>query len=119
MIIDEASQATEISALVPFCHDVGKVILVGDQNQLPATVFSENAEKTLFNRSLYERFLSNEIECFTLNIQYRMQSIIREFPNNQFYDGKIIDDPSINKRVLDRTKDKCPKLAFFNLEFTE
>lgn len=118
MIIDEASQATEISALIPLCHNVDKIILVGDQNQLPATVFSENAEKTLFNRSLYERFLANKIDCFTLNIQYRMHELIREFPNNQFYNGAITDDPSIKERVVDDDEGNISRLHFFNLEYT-
>jgi len=118
LIIDEASQCTEISALIPFSHNVQKVILVGDQNQLPATAFSDNAEKTLFNRSLYERFLGNGIEWFTLDIQYRMHEIIREFPNNQFYEGKITDDPSVALRVVDDNKGAIQRLRFYNLEYT-
>jgi senataxin len=118
LIIDEAGQCTEISSLIPFGQNVDKVILVGDQNQLPATVFSDNGEITKFNRSLYERFLDNQIPCFTLKIQYRMHASIRAFPSSQFYndeiiDGKTNDDESI---TLNGT---IPRLMFYNLEYTK
>ena len=41
LIIDEACQCIEPSALIPLCHKVKKLIMVGDHMQLPATVFSE------------------------------------------------------------------------------
>ena len=37
LIVDEACQSTEISTLIPFTHNPERIILVGDQNQLPAT----------------------------------------------------------------------------------
>ena len=57
LIVDEACQCVELSNLIPFYHEPQKVILVGDQNQLPATVFSDNAQETKFSRSMFERFL--------------------------------------------------------------
>lgn len=104
LIIDEASQCTEISSLIPFAQNVDKVILVGDQNQLPATVFSANGEFTKFNRSLYERFLDNQIPCFTLKIQYRMHELIRAFPSKQFYNNEIKDDAKIALRKVNDAK---------------
>ena len=91
LIIDEACQATEISTLIPFMHRVRKVLLVGDQNQLPATVFSDINNEAKFNRSLFERLLDNGIPRYVLNIQYRMNYRIREFPSEQFYQGLIQD----------------------------
>lgn len=44
------------------------MILVGDQQQLPATTFSENAERTNYNRSLFERFLECGVDRVVLNI---------------------------------------------------
>ena len=36
-----------------------------------------------------------------LSIQYRMESTIRQFPSDQFYQGKLTDALSISTRVLD------------------
>jgi superfamily I DNA and/or RNA helicase len=61
LIIDEACQATEPSALMPFTWNPRKAIIVGDHQQLPATTFSNNAFKTKFDRSLFERLVDSEV----------------------------------------------------------
>lgn len=38
VLIDEASQATELSTLVPLMHECQQLVLVGDHCQLPPTV---------------------------------------------------------------------------------
>jgi len=43
LIVDEATQSTEIQTLVPLQSDPKKLILIGDQNQLPATTFHQFA----------------------------------------------------------------------------
>jgi senataxin len=48
---------------------------------LPATTFSENAGKTFYARSMFERFLECGVEKVMLEIQYRMTPMIREFPS--------------------------------------
>jgi superfamily I DNA and/or RNA helicase len=53
LIIDEACQCVEPTCLLPFNLNPRNVILVGDQKQLPATTFSDNAEITNFSRSLF------------------------------------------------------------------
>ena len=68
LIVDEACQAVELTNLIPFMHNPKKVILVGDQKQLPATVFSENAIDTAYSRSFFERMLNNGIEQTMLTI---------------------------------------------------
>ena len=68
LIVDEACQSVELNNLIPFCHDPRKVILVGDHQQLPATVFSENGNRTNYSRSMFERFLDCGIPNFMLNI---------------------------------------------------
>ena len=118
LIIDEASQSTEISTLIPFTHKIRNVILVGDQNQLPATVFSSDSEKTLLNRSLYERFLDNQIHTFLLTIQYRMWKEIREFPSNQFYGGELVDADWISRRKINDLEGSIPRLMFYDLNYT-
>ncbi len=77
LVVDEACQCVELSDLIPFENDPKKVILVGDQQQLPATTFSENSERTKYSRSLFERFLDCGVKRYMLSIQYRMHPLIR------------------------------------------
>ena len=68
LIIDEACQAVETSTLIPFQLSPKRVILVGDQNQLPATTFSDNSIKTQYSRSLFERLLQSGYDKTMLKI---------------------------------------------------
>jgi len=128
LIVDEACQSIELNTLIPFDHDPQKVLLVGDQMQLPATTFSENGDRTAYNRSFFERLLANGVEKFMLRIQYRMHPVIREFPSKAFYENKIIDDRSVKERyendllypvILKEVGKKLPHLAFFDLSYSE
>lgn len=101
LIIDEACQCIEPSTLIPFSLNPHRVIMVGDQKQLPATTFSENAEETKFSRSFFERLLDNGYSRFMLSIQYRMHPAIRAYPSRTFYENRIQDDYSISQRKLD------------------
>ncbi len=68
LVIDEACQCIEPSTLIPFELGPKRVIMVGDQKQLPATTFSENSERTKFSRSFFERLLDNGYQRFMLSI---------------------------------------------------
>ena len=100
LIVDEACQTTEPSCLIPFALEPLRVILVGDQKQLPATTISENSELTRFARSFFERLLDNGYERHLLTVQYRMHEQIRKFPSDQFYEGRITDDDSVKRREM-------------------
>lgn len=99
LIIDEACQSTEPSTMIPFVHAPKRVILVGDQKQLPATTFSGNSEQTGYCKSLFERLLDAGYDKTMLTIQFRMHPKIRAFPSEQFYGGAITDHPSIGTRA--------------------
>lgn len=118
LIIDEACQCIEPSTLIPFSLNPHRVILVGDQKQLPATTFSENSEETKFSRSFFERLLDNGYQRFMLSIQYRMHPAIRAYPSRIFYENRIQDDPSIGLRKLDPFLSKIAQafepLVFFD-----
>jgi len=62
LIVDEACQCVELATMIPFELGPKRVILVGDQNQLPATTFSPNAVETNYSRSLFERLLRSGYE---------------------------------------------------------
>ncbi len=55
VIIDEAAQSVELSTLIPLRIGGRQCVLVGDPQQLSATVFSQNGAATQFDRSLFER----------------------------------------------------------------
>lgn len=55
LLIDEACQCLEPALLLSLRSDPKMVIMIGDHMQLPATVQSDNAAKTKFSRSLFER----------------------------------------------------------------
>ena len=93
LLVDEAAQATELSTLVAFRHNVAHVILVGDPKQLPATVFlhREVRARQAIERSLFERLQGAGQEVQTLVVQYRMHREIRSFPSRFFYEDRLVD----------------------------
>ena len=125
LIIDEACQCVEPSSLIPLCHGIKNLILVGDHKQLPATVFYPKAKSILYNRSLFERLIDNQIPRHILTIQYRMQTNIRKFISNLFYEDKLKDSPDeayiekINKNMIYKIIDINKNFTFFDIAFSE
>ena len=123
LIIDEASQCVEPSCLIPFFHEVKKLILIGDHMQLPATVFYPKASKILYNRSLFERLIDNKYPRYILTVQYRMQSNISKFISEVFYDNKLTNDQSyienLNKEPFYSLIKIENNFSFFNISYGE
>jgi len=93
-IIDEASQATIPSILIPISK-AHRFILAGDHKQLPPTIISERAgdlEKTLFEELIRIYPFKSQL----LNVQYRMNSLLMKFPNKEFYDNGLKSDESVD-----------------------
>ncbi|GAA5520105.1 IGHMBP2 family helicase [Aliifodinibius salicampi] len=116
VVIDEATQSTEPSCLIPITHGK-KIVMAGDHRQLPPTVKSRKAadqglEDTLFER-LAEKYpgIKNMLE-----IQYRMHETIMAFSNEQFYDGIISADESVRTHTLE---DFQLDINLFNNNLTE
>jgi predicted DNA helicase len=99
VMIDEATQSMEPSCLIPMIKGK-KWILAGDHKQLPPTVLSQEA-KELFT-TLFERWMAGIPADFTafLRIQYRMNQRIMEFPNQEFYSGKLIASPKVKNHHI-------------------
>lgn len=91
VLIDEATQASEPSALVPINRGCRQLILVGDHKQLPPTVISNTAEAGGLGQSLFERLHKCAIPAQMLTTQYRMHPSIREFPSARFYENQLED----------------------------
>ncbi|MFB6215716.1 MAG: IGHMBP2 family helicase, partial [Candidatus Aenigmatarchaeota archaeon] len=88
--IDEATQATEPSCLIPMTH-ANKVIMAGDHKQLPPTILNQEAKKNGLEETLFERMLDvhgSKIKEM-LNRQYRMNTDIMNFPSEEFYAAEL------------------------------
>eukprot|EP00879_Flechtneria_rotunda_P011055 GHRR01011551.1.p1 GENE.GHRR01011551.1~~GHRR01011551.1.p1 ORF type:complete len:847 (+),score=311.53 GHRR01011551.1:365-2905(+) len=95
VLIDEAAQASEIAALQPLVYGAECVVMVGDPQQLPATIFSHAAKQLALERSLFERLALAGCPVNVLTMQYRMHPAIRSFPSAYFYQNKLVDAPSV------------------------
>ena len=92
VVIDEASQQTEPTSLIPLVKGCNRCVLVGDHVQLRATV-GKHATGVGFEVSLFERLYNMAPRGGTakvmLDTQYRMHRGICNFSSREFYDGKL------------------------------
>jgi len=95
VVIDEAAQSSEPSTLPAFQLGSSHAILVGDPQQLPATIFSVSGRSTKYDRSLFQRLEESGHEVHLLDIQYRMIPEISSFPRKIFYGGYLKDGPNV------------------------
>jgi regulator of nonsense transcripts 1 len=91
VVLDEAGQTTEPALICALTSaQARQVILVGDTQQLPPTVTTEDAElRKTIGVSPMERLLKNGIEEFILQEQYRMPESLLKHPNTYFYNGAV------------------------------
>jgi hypothetical protein len=106
IIIDEASQITEVAAITvvaTFFRSTEKLILAGDlhQNQpfVGASKYNEFAKTT--QTSLMERMMITGVPSIFLKTQYRMHPHISSTVSRLFYDGRLIDGPNVMSRPDD------------------
>jgi ATP-dependent RNA/DNA helicase IGHMBP2 len=97
-VIDECAQALEMSCWIPILQSA-RCVLGGDHKQLAATIHSKDAErrglgKTLFERC-FERFHNIEGVDNVLTIQYRMNKVIMDWSNQEFYYNLLHADESV------------------------
>jgi senataxin len=76
-----------------------RCILVGDPRQLPATVMSQAGESLRYGRSLFERLQTCHLAVTMLDVQYRMHPLIRAFPSQHFYEGRLQDSRCVRARA--------------------
>ncbi|KAL0032313.1 hypothetical protein WJX79_004546 [Trebouxia sp. C0005] len=95
VLVDEAAQASEIAVLQPLMLGCKRVVLVGDPQQLPATVLSRQAQLANMERSMFERFQKAGCPVTMLSVQYRMHPFIRQFPSQHFYNNQLLDGASV------------------------
>lgn len=99
VIIDEACQSVELSAIIPLRYGCKKCIMVGDPNQLPPTVLSQAAASFNYEQSLFVRMQKNYPESvYLLDVQYRMHPDISKFPSSEFYHSRLKDGPGMAEK---------------------
>jgi predicted DNA helicase len=99
IVVDEASQATIPSILIPLSRG-GRFVLAGDHKQLPPTILNQDAvelEKTLFE----ELIRLYPYKAYMLDVQYRMNPQLMEFPNMEFYDNRIKAAPGLEDFTIE------------------
>lgn len=98
--IDEASQATEPSSLIPIMKGCEMLIMAGDQAQLAPTITSQKPAAQQLSLTLFNRLAQNGLDTFLLDKQYRMHPEIARFPSMKFYNGKVTSGVSAKDRPL-------------------
>ncbi|XP_028828680.1 probable helicase senataxin isoform X2 [Denticeps clupeoides] len=98
VIVDEAGQATEPESLIPLLFKSPSLILVGDPEQLPPTVVSQQVKELGYDQSLMARLLKSlnqKIPISFLSHQYRMHPDICQFPSKYIYNSMLKNDREV------------------------
>jgi len=101
VVIDEAAQALEPATWIPISR-ASKVVLAGDPFQLPPTVKSVEAKKEGFGITLLEKCVEQFDAVSFLNVQYRMNELIMNFSNTQFYDNQLVAADLVKNWTLEK-----------------
>lgn len=108
LIIDEVSQSLEPQCWIPlishYRSDISKLVLAGDNKQLPPTIKTEDdasIKKTL-QTTLFDRLIAYYGDSFKrlLSVQYRMNEEIMKFSSETLYNGQLVADDSVATRIL-------------------
>ncbi len=98
--IDEAAQALEPACWIPILR-TQRIVFAGDHCQLPPTIKSNEAAKAGLATTLFEKGIERHPHLSSLlQVQYRMNENIMEFPSKWFYDGKLVADESVRHGLL-------------------
>ncbi|KAL3136519.1 hypothetical protein ABBQ38_005768 [Trebouxia sp. C0009 RCD-2024] len=100
VVIDEATQATEPSTLIPLMRGAESVVMAGDPRQLPPTVVSRGAEEAGLQVTLFDRLQRSGVEPLLLDTQYRMHPLIAHMPSKLFYGGRLQSGVTAAERPL-------------------
>lgn len=101
VIFDEASQVTLPAALLPLVYAKDNFIFSGDVNQLPPIIqgnYEEAHHQDMMkpDRSIIENFYNQYPDKFwtPLDVTYRMNREICDFPSKMWYQGALYPAPS-------------------------
>jgi len=102
LVIDEATQATEPSCLIPITK-ANRVIMAGDHRQLPPTIKNREAARNGMETTLFEKLAERHGDRIKqmLTVQYRMHKDIMSFSSDQFYESELTADDAVRTHTLD------------------
>lgn len=106
LIIDEASQMTEPSLLIPLNLGCEQLILLGDNKQLSPYVEDERELKE-YRISMFKR-LSPIFPPSFLNLQYRSHPEIASVYSELFYENRINSDATTSRNIIPSINDLFP-----------
>lgn len=120
VVVDEAAQSVEPATLAALQLGSSHAILVGDPQQLPATIFSLSGRNTKYDRSLFQRLEEAGHKVHLLDTQYRMIPAISNFPRRIFYGGYLKDGPNVKHAEYGNPLKKivCSKFPAFHVSFS-
>ena len=113
-IVDEAGQITLPTCLGPLHKVNSSFVLIGDENQLPPLVRSENARQGGLSVSLFERLAEAHPSAVSqLRFQYRMNEDIMTLSNHLVYHGQLRcgTEDVARRRLSDLNETKLEKLS--------
>ena len=87
VVVDEAAQSVEPATLSALQLGSRHAVLVGDPQQLPATIFNVSGRNSKYDRSLFQRLEEAGQPVYMLNEQYRMHPDISHFPRHLFLEA--------------------------------
>ena len=102
LFIDEAAQALEAACWIAM-QKANRVILAGDHRQLPPTIKCPEALRGGLDRTMMQVITEQKPRHVSLlTVQYRMSDGIMQFPNQEFYEGRLESAPEVKYRgILD------------------
>lgn len=103
VLIDECTQATEPESLIPLVKGCRQVILVGDHQQLGPVIVHKQAGECGLRQSLFQRLIGLGHVPIRLEVQYRMNPHLSEFPSNMFYEGSLQDGVTVEERLIENS----------------
>lgn len=120
VVVDEAAQSVEPSILSALQLGSRQCVLVGDPQQLPATIFNVSGRNSKYDRSLFQRLEEAGQDVFMLNEQYRMHPQISHFPRHIFYKAQLQDGPNVKESkygnpLIKLVKSRVPTLQPFTV----
>ncbi|MCA0431471.1 MAG: AAA family ATPase [Bacteroidetes bacterium] len=99
LFFDEASQALEPLVWIPLLK-CNRIIMAGDNHQLPPVVKSLQAQKEGLAITLLDKCINFKNAVSLLNRQYRMNTPIMKFSNAYFYNNELIADETVSTQLL-------------------
>ncbi|KAJ8598075.1 hypothetical protein CTAYLR_005568 [Chrysophaeum taylorii] len=100
VVVDEAAQAVEPSALIPLKYGPRRVVLVGDPQQLSATLLSDATKRAGYAQSLFERLWRASHPYALLQTQYRMHRAVCGFVSRHFYTNRLVTADDLEDESL-------------------